>query len=240
MPKLFRTLGPVPVPTQPEDIANKGYVDNISPEVLTYFRLGEIENESAGSPGTYPIRGDFGLSELFGGSTSTRYSRAPFPMGISRYGLSYQAAAISQYNNTLTAPYVMSLIRYNPVGSTPPLVVIGSTIVATGDHYVDAQLTNPLLVGTGAQDVYQWTFATQGSSQNVGSINFCPWFEFKPIPATVIKSGAYAIALEEQEKRIKELNQELKDEQWYKDLIKDLKNQLKDTKTNDTKRPSNT
>ena len=234
MPKLFRTLGPVPVPTQPEDIANKGYVDNISPEVLTYFRLGELETEAAGSPGIYPLIGDFGLSDLITGST-TRYSRAPFPLTIARFGLSYQPFLLASYTSTLTQDYVMRLVRYNPVGSDPPFLTIGTATLPTGERYLDFTPTNPLVIGTGPNDVYQWQFSTSGTSQNVGALNFTTWFEFKPISSNDIKSGAYAIALEEQEQRLQELNQELKKEKWYQRQIKELIKSQSITKDNATK-----
>ena len=233
MPPLFRTLGPVGIPTGPFDPVPKVYADQPpDPQVLTYFRLGELQFANAASPITYALRADVGLGDL---SISLSFlSRAPFPMRIIRFGLSYQNYQVGTYGNTLSAPYVMSLARYNPSTITPPFVIVGTGTLPAGQQYLDVQ-NQEIILGTGPNDVYQWNFATEGTSQNAGTINFMPWYEFVPIAPADLEQ----LQLQDNE-RVEKLNQELKDKQWYKDLMKELKNQLKDNKTNATKRPSNT
>lgn len=230
MPPLFRTLGPVSPPVNPEDIANKGYVDNISPDVLTYFRLGERQTTSAGSPGTYPCIGDFGLGEIFSSSTSSSFSRAPFPMQITRFGLSYQPTSIASYNNFINQTYNMNLVRYNPSTVDPPFVVIATGSLAAQSKNLDITPANPLPIGISNNDVYQWTCATVGTATNIGQVNMQLWYEFKPVSPTKIDE-----LIEADQERVEQLNQELKNKQWYKELIKDFKKSQKDTSNNATK-----
>lgn len=229
MPPIFRTLGPVAPPQLPQDIANKGYVDsaiaNISPDVLTYFRLSDTQVVGAGSPALYSASADVGLGNIAQGSGANNdFSRSPFPIKIVRYGMTYQPTTILAYNNFLNQTYTMSLFRYNPSNLEPPAVLLTSSNLLPQIKYLDV-LESLVNLGVGANDVYQWTVATQGGATNIGTINLIMWYEFQPITTT-----QYEAEKEDQEKKIQKLNEELKDKDWYKRIMKDLKNQLNDTK----------
>ena len=211
---LFRTLGPVPVPTQPEDIANKGYVDNIPPQNLTYLRLGEKQIVAAGNPAIYAASADVGLGDILSGNANV-YSRAPFPMRIIRMGLSLQSVFLSNYNLGLTAPYVMQLIRYNETGSDPPFVVVGSASMPVGTRNLDATVNIDL--GILGNNVYEWNFATTGSSTNIGNINLMAWYEFREITPSEFEANQ-----EKELERIEQLNQELKDTEWYQNKMQQV------------------
>lgn len=218
MPKLFRTLGPVGPPVNDEDIANKGYVDNISPDSLTYFRLGETQITNVGNPPIYPIIGDFGLGDTFNINNSTRFSRAPFPMRIKRFGLAYQPTSITAYNNFISAPYVLQLIRYNPSTISPPAVVLVTGTLQPQQKNLD--LVNDIPIGTGATDVYQWTAGTSGSATNIGSVNLALWYEFIPVTQLEIKSGEFQKELDEFNEKAELRTRELLKEN--PDLFKNL------------------
>ena len=234
MPKLFRTLGPVPVPTQVEDIANKGYVDNliqnIPPDVLTYFRLSDVQVLG----GTYATYADIGLGNIASGGGQNRFSRVPFPLRITRFGLNYQSTSIAGYSGRFNQPYFERLFRYNPQGSTPPAVELGNVQMSGGSAYADTGPIN-LILGVTDNDVYQWTGASSGTIADIGSVNFTQWFEFVPISPSELESEKFQLELEAQEKRIMQNYETYKNKQWYKDLIKDFKTSQKDTKNNATK-----
>ena len=232
MGKLYRTLGPVGTPREDTDPVPKSYVDNIDPKSLTYLRLGEQEILATGNPTTYPGTADIGLGSIYDGSSNI-FSRAPFPLKIVRMGLSLQSFILANYSLGLTAPYVMNLIRFNASGSDPPFVVIGTATLPVGSRNLDADVD--INLGVLAADVYSWSFATTGTSTDIGSINLIPWYEFREIT-----TEQYEAEQETQQERIEQLNEELKTQEWYKLKMKELKNQLKESKTNATKRPSNT
>ena len=233
---MYRTLGPVGVPTLPEDIANKGYVDNISPEVLTYFRLSDLQVAGVGNPATYAAFADVGLGNVRTSSgAANAFSRIPFPMQIIRYGLTYQPNTIAAYNNLIDQPYVMQLVRYNPTTIDPPFVVISSATLAINNKYLDFTPPTPIPIGTGATDVYQWTSATSGGATNIGSVNLSYWYEFKPVSPAEIEA-----LLEQDQERIRQLNNQLRDKKWYKQFYKEFIKSQSITKDNATKRPSNT
>lgn len=214
MPRLFKTLGPVANPVNPTDIANKQYVDTIPPQNLAYLRLGEKQIVPAGTPAIYAAGADIGLGDILSGNVSI-FSRSPFPMKILRMGMTLQSVAGSNYNLGLTAPYNMNLIRYNNPTSTPPFVVIGNVTMPVGTRQIISD--EDIDIGVGAQDVYGFSFATTGTSANISSINLLAWFEFREIT-----TAQYEANKEAQEKRIQELNQELKSKQWYKRLTKEF------------------
>ena len=220
------------MPVNPEDPTPKAYVDNIPPENLTYFRLSENQIVGAGNPSIYAAAGDVGLGNLLSGNVDV-YSRAPFPMKIIRMGLTLQSNLLANYNLGLTAPYVMNLNRFNPPGSDPPFVNVGTATLPVGSRTLDADVD--INLGVSASDVYEFNFATTGSSTNISSINLIAWYEFRELTAE-----QYEAEQETQQERIEKLNEELKTQEWYKLKMKELKNQLKDNKTNATKRPSNT
>ena len=222
MPKLFRTLGPVAPPVNPEDIANKGYVDTIPPQNLAYLRLGEKQIVPAGNPAIYAAGADIGLGDILSGNVSI-FSRSPFPMKILRMGMTLQSVQGSNYNLGLTAPYNMNLIRYNNPTSTPPFVVIGNTTMPVGTRQIVSD--EDIDIGIGALDVYGFSFATTGTSANISSINLLAWFEFREI-----STEQYEANQETQQQRIEKLNQELKNESWYQDLQQHMQDQQKANK----------
>ena len=211
MPKLFRTLGPVAPPVNPEDIANKGYVDNIPAQNLAYLRLSEKQIVPAGNPAIYAASADVGMGDILSGAL-TIYSRAPFPLKIIRMGMSLQSQLGTNYNLGLTAPYVMSITKYNNPTSTPPFVVLGSATMPVGTRQLDTD--QDINLGIGAQDVYDWSFATTGTSTNISSINLIAWFEFREIT-----TEQYDAEQETQQQRIQELNEQLKDQEWYQNKM---------------------
>ena len=116
----------------------------------------------------------------------------------------------------------MSIIRFNPIGTDPPFVVVGSASMPVGTRNLDATVNIDL--GILANNVYEWNFATNGSSTNIGSINLIAWYEFREITESEFKANQ-----KKELERIEQLNQELKDQEWYKLKMKELKKQLKDT-----------
>ena len=218
MPPIFRTLGPVAPPVNPEDIANKGYVDNISPEVLTYFRLSDVQTAVPGGASTYAAFADVGLGNVRTSSAAANsFSRIPFPIQIIRYGLTYQPNTITSYLSQFTQNYVMQLIRYNPPGTDPPFVVVSSATLPTNQKYLDFTPTTPVPLGISTNDVYQWTSATTGTSVDIGSINLSYWYEFKPVVPTEIDA-----LIEKDQERITKLNEELLKQKWFKQQMKDF------------------
>ena len=136
------------MPVNPEDPTPKAYVDNIPPENLTYFRLSENQIVGAGNPSIYAAAGDVGLGNLLSGNVDV-YSRAPFPMKIIRMGLTLQSNLLANYSLGLTAPYVMNLNRFNPPGSDPPFVNVGTATLPVGSRTLDADVDINLGVSAG-------------------------------------------------------------------------------------------
>ena len=219
MPPVQRTLGKVGLPSDPFDPVPKVYADRPpDPDLLTYFRLSDLQ--VAG--GTYAAWADVGLGNIASGSgTQNRFSRVPFPLRITRFGVNYQSQSIANYNSRFNQPYFVRLFRYNPQGSTPPAVEVGNVQMAGGSAYGDSGPVN-LILNVTDNDVYQWTAASSGTIADIGPVNYTQWFEFVPISPTELESKKFQLEVEAQEKQIMQNYETYKNKKWYKDLLKDL------------------
>ena len=145
-------------------------------------------------------------------------------------GLTLQSFILENYSLGLTAPYVMNLIRFNPSGSDPAFVVIGTATLPVGSRKLDANVD--INLGVLAADVYSWSFATTGTSASISSINLIPWYEFREIT-----TEQYEAEQETQQERIEKLNEELKDTEWYQNKMQQvMQDQQKANKPTQTKK----